>query len=45
MEPKIEAAIDFLGSGGERVVITRPELGYAAIERKAGTHIVPDWTD
>jgi carbamate kinase len=41
MEPKIEAAIDFLATGGDRVVITRSELGYAAIEGRAGTHIVP----
>jgi carbamate kinase len=40
MEPKIDAAISFLRAGGERVIITRPELGFAAIEGKAGTQIV-----
>jgi carbamate kinase len=41
MEPKIEAAIDFLASGGERVIITRPEYGFAAVEGHGGTHIIP----
>jgi carbamate kinase len=40
MEPKVEVAIDFLKCGGERVIITRPELGFAAIEGRAGTRIV-----
>jgi len=42
MEPKVEAAIDFLTCGGERVIITRPELGFAAIEGRAGTQIVKE---
>jgi carbamate kinase len=42
MEPKVQAAIDFLTCGGERVIITRPELGVAAIEGKAGTQIVKE---
>jgi carbamate kinase len=40
MEPKIEAAIEFLIGGGERVIITRPELADAAINGTAGTTIV-----
>lgn len=42
MGPKIEAAINFLTHGGERVVITRPELTLAGLEGKAGTQIQPD---
>jgi len=42
MGPKVEAAISFIRSGGSRVIVTRPELGFAAIEGRAGTHIVPD---
>jgi carbamate kinase len=41
MEPKIEAAIDFLNAGGSRVIITRPELTDAAISGLAGTTITP----
>jgi len=40
MGPKVEAAINFLRSGGEEVIITKPELLESAIEGKAGTHIV-----
>jgi carbamate kinase len=42
MEPKIEAAIDFLMCGGGRVIITRPEFGFAAVEGRAGTQIVKE---
>ena len=42
MKPKVEAALSFLRSGGREVIVTRPELGFAAIEGRAGTHIVPD---
>ncbi len=41
MKPKIEAAIDFLVSGGEQVIITDPEHLGAALEGAAGTHILP----
>jgi carbamate kinase len=39
MGPKIEAAIQFLAGGGEKVIITSPEKLEAALEGKAGTHI------
>ncbi len=39
MLPKIEAAIDFLEHGGEKVIITMPELLGDAIKGKAGTHM------
>ena len=41
MGPKIEAAIDFLERGGQRVIITRPRHLEEAIRGHAGTHIVP----
>ena len=41
MKPKIESAIDFLESGGQEVIITRPHLLEDAIRGRAGTHIVP----
>ena len=41
MKPKIEAAIDFLEHGGERVIITQPHLLEAAMRGETGTHIVP----
>ena len=41
MKPKIEAAIEFLESGGSEVVITEPELLEDALDGKTGTHIVP----
>ncbi len=41
MGPKIEAAIDFLEGGGERVVIASIDEAYEAVEGRAGTHIVP----
>ncbi|MEJ2133733.1 MAG: carbamate kinase [Desulfofustis sp.] len=41
MLPKIEAAVDFLSRGGERVVITSPENLMRALEDGSGTQIVP----
>ncbi len=40
MGPKIEAALNFLENGGERTIITSPELLAEALEERAGTHIV-----
>jgi carbamate kinase len=39
MGPKVEAAIDFVGHGGEEAIITSPGNLLAAVEGKAGTHI------
>ncbi|MBI5211915.1 MAG: carbamate kinase [Nitrospirae bacterium] len=39
MGPKIEAAIEFLKSGGHEVIISRPEDLIAAMDGKAGTRI------
>jgi carbamate kinase len=39
MGPKIEAAVNFLNAGGERVILTRPGRVYDAIEGRAGTTI------
>ena len=41
MRPKIEAAVDFLESGGKRVIITQPHLLEEAMHGKTGTHIIP----
>jgi len=41
MGPKIEASIRFIRCGGERAIITTPELLEEALEGRAGTHIVP----
>ncbi len=41
MKPKIEAAIDFLEHGGERVIITQPHLLEHAMRGETGTQIVP----
>lgn len=41
MKPKIEAAIDFLEHGGQRVIITQPHLLEHAMRGETGTHIVP----
>jgi len=41
MLPKIEAAIDFLGRGGKRVIITSPENLVGSVKDGSGTHIVP----
>ncbi len=40
MGPKIEAAIQFLESGGKEVVITSIEKAYQSVKKKAGTRIV-----
>jgi len=40
MGPKIEAALQFLESGGERVVITDLRSLRAALAGKAGTTVV-----
>ncbi len=39
MKPKIEASIEFLKKGGEKVIITSPKLLDRALEGKAGTVI------
>jgi carbamate kinase len=41
MGPKIEAALDYLGRGGRRVIITDAEHIGAALEGTAGTQITP----
>ncbi len=41
MLPKMEAAVDFLSRGGERVIITSPENLARSLEDGSGTHIVP----
>lgn len=41
MGPKVEAAIDFLKSGGEKVIIGSIEQAYEAVKGKAGTTIIP----
>jgi len=40
MQPKIEAAIRYLQTGGKRVIITQPHLLGKAVQGDAGTHIV-----
>jgi len=40
MKPKIEAALDFLKSGGTLVTITDPEHLLAALDGEAGTRII-----
>ena len=42
MGPKIQAAINFLRSGGERVIITSIEKSVDAVQGNAGTVIVPE---
>lgn len=42
MGPKMEAAIDFVGATGRRVVITDVAHVEAAVDGRAGTAIVPD---
>ncbi len=42
MGPKIESALQFLKSGGQRVVITSYEHLCDAVAGRAGTHIIPD---
>ena len=41
MRPKIEAAIDFLETGGKRVIVTQPHHIEKALSGIYGTHIVP----
>ena len=41
MKPKIEAALAYLEAGGKEVIITDPAHIPAAIDRRAGTRIVP----
>lgn len=41
MQPKIQAGINFLVTGGRRVIITKPDLLKESIDGKTGTHIVP----
>lgn len=41
MKPKIQAGINFLVTGGRRVIITQPHLLKEAVEGKTGTHMVP----
>jgi carbamate kinase len=45
MGPKMEAAIEFVESGGDEAIITSPEELFAAMEGRAGTHVVsgPAW--
>jgi carbamate kinase len=40
MGPKVEAAIHFVRHGGQRAVVTRPELLHMALQSKAGTRII-----
>lgn len=42
MGPKIEAAIQFLKSGGKEVIITSIPKAFEAVTGEAGTRIVPD---
>ncbi len=42
MGPKIQAAINFLLSGGKVVIITSIGQAYPAVLGKSGTHILPD---
>ncbi len=41
MGPKIEAAMDFIRSGGREVIISHAEMLLDACKGSAGTHIVP----
>lgn len=41
MGPKIEASVDFLENGGEKVIITSFEKSLLAVKGKAGTTIYP----
>jgi len=40
MKPKIEAAVQFLKSGGEMVIVTSTDRIVEALERRAGTEIL-----
>lgn len=41
MGPKVNAAIDFIESGGKKVIITSIKLARKSLDGKAGTSIVP----
>jgi len=41
MGPKIEAALEFIGSGGKEVIIAEAEDLLPAVEGRAGTRIIP----
>jgi carbamate kinase len=41
MGPKIQAAVNFLRSGGKRVVITSPGNLLSSLQGEVGTHILP----
>jgi carbamate kinase len=41
MAPKIQAAVEFLEAGGEKVIITNPESIEKALAGETGTHITP----
>jgi carbamate kinase len=41
MGPKVQAAIDFLGAGGTRVMIGDLDQAPAVLRGEAGTEIVP----
>ncbi|MEK6852746.1 MAG: carbamate kinase, partial [Nanoarchaeota archaeon] len=40
MKPKVEAAINFLSSGGKKVIITSPQNVEKALKGRSGTIIV-----
>jgi len=42
MGPKVDAAIRHIEAGGERAVIAHLDHARAALDGKAGTHVVPD---
>lgn len=42
MEPKVDAALDFLAGGGRRVTIAHLNDALAAMRGEAGTHVLPD---
>jgi carbamate kinase len=41
MGPKVEAAVSFVRNGGTRAILARLDQGLAAVQRQAGTEIVP----
>jgi carbamate kinase len=42
MEPKVSACVGFIEYGGERAIITSLDQASAALEGRAGTHLLPD---
>ena len=42
MEPKVSACVRFIEYGGERAIITSLDQASAALEGRAGTHLLPD---